>query len=645
MGSAIRIGLGCLAAMLVPVGTALAAHVTPLEVYGKLPSLENVAISPDGSHIAFVRTQENSRLLAVISLADHKLAGGIRLGQEKLRYIEWADDEHLMTVTSTTALPWGFVGREHEYYMLTVFDLLKHKQTLVPDPTASRDVTIMNVLAGQVMVRRINGHTVLFVPGLWVSDMTLLALIRYDLTTGVQRVIRQGTLATRDWLVDEAGDVVAEVNYFDSEQRWELKLRRDGRLQAIAGERAGIEYPAILGFGPSGDTALISSIQENRPVWRLLSLKEGTFSEPLAEHQTLDNPIEDPVTHRMIGGVAVEDDSQYVFFDKEMQSRWRSVLGAFEGNRVRLTSFSGDFTKIVVRVDGAANGFMYELVDMRTHRALPVGQVYEGLEKPLETRRISYKAADGLQIPAYLTLPEGRPATRLPLIVLPHGGPEARDTADFDWWAQALASRGYAVLRPNYRGSSVDWQFVSKGFGQFGRKMQMDLSDGVRYLAKEGIVDPARVCIVGASYGGYAALAGVTLDPGVYRCAVAVAGISDLRRFIEWVNEGTYRNRLPERYWDRYLGITGPKDLALEAISPIKHIDAVSVPVLLIHGRDDTVVPFEQSEIMLKALKQAKKEVELVALKREDHWLSRGETRLQMLQSSVAFLRTHNPPD
>lgn len=173
-----------------------------------------------------------------------------------------------------------------------------------------------------------------------------------------------------------------------------------------------------------------------------------------------------------------------------------------------------------------------------------------------------------------------------------------------------------------------------------------DLSDGVRYLAKEGIADPARVCIVGASYGGYAALAGPSLDPGVYRCAVAVAGVSDIRRMLDWINdqERARKNRT-QRYWDRFMGVTGPDDPAVAAISPIRHLDAITVPVLLIHGKDDTVVPFEQSQVMYDALRKQGKEVQLVTLKDEDHWLSRGGTRLQMLQSSVAFLRAHNPPE
>jgi len=229
-------------------------------------------------------------------------------------------------------------------------------------------------------------------------------------------------------------------------------------------------------------------------------------------------------------------------------------------------------------------------------------------------------------------------------VVLPHGGPAARDTSDFDWWSQALADQGYAVLRANFRGSDLSWKFMSAGFGQWGRKMQSDLADGVRYLAREGVVDSTRVCIVGASYGGYAALAGVALDPAVYRCAISIAGVSDPKRLLQQAGNNGEGSRT-QRYWDRFMGVTGPDDPALTEFSPISHADAVRVPVLLIHGRDDTVVPFEQSTLMFDALRRAGKKVQLVELKHEDHWLSRGETRLQMLQASVAFLRANNPPD
>jgi dipeptidyl aminopeptidase/acylaminoacyl peptidase len=255
--------------------------------------------------------------------------------------------------------------------------------------------------------------------------------------------------------------------------------------------------------------------------------------------------------------------------------------------------------------------------------------------------------ADGLDITGYLTVPGGKAAKNLPLVVLPHGGPEGRDTLGFDWWSQALASRGYAVLQPNFRGSEgFGWKFVQAGFGQWGKAMQTDLSDGVRILAKQGTIDPKRVCIVGASYGGYAALAGATMDPGVYRCAASVAGPADLKRMLVDSNSRfESSNNSTLRYWLRFMGADGLKDPDLAAISPAKMADKVEIPLLLIHGKDDTVVPYVQSTIMASAMKKAGKPVELVTLTGEDHWLSRGATRLQMLTSVVDFLEKNNPPN
>jgi len=564
----------------------------------------------------------------------------LNFGEVKLRSIGWADDDNLMLITSSTTLPMGLIGRVSEWSMLSVIDVNTQKLHTYPDPDKS-DIRIMNVIAGDTMVRHLAGHTVLFIPGIYVEDKTFPGLFKVDLSTGMQRLLRQGNEDTQGWLVDENGEVAAEEDYSSKAQHWKLLERREGHLREIASGHEPIEIPELLGFGPVPGTLLMQIVEDGDPVWRQLSLQDGSFGPPMAERNALEEPIEDRLTHRMIGGVHLGDTASYVFFDRTVQAWWSSIVTGFDGEQVELVSASADFNKIIVQVNGPLHGYEYELMDIKTHRAERVGQVYEGLGNPLEVKRIDYAAADGLQIPAYLTFPRGKPPKNLPLIVFPHGGPRARDTAQFDWWAQAMASQGYLVLQPNFRGSSVTMSHTSAGFGEWGRKMQTDLSDGVRYLVKQGMVDPQRVCIVGASYGGYAALAGVTLDPGVYRCAVSVAGISDLKHMLQESSSDSSERR----FWDRYMGVTGPSDPVLQQISPIKHVDAINVPVLLIHGRDDTVVTFDQSRDMYDAMKHAGKDVQMVTLKKEDHWLSRSETRLEMLQASVGFLRTHNPPD
>jgi dipeptidyl aminopeptidase/acylaminoacyl peptidase len=301
-----------------------------------------------------------------------------------------------------------------------------------------------------------------------------------------------------------------------------------------------------------------------------------------------------------------------------------------------------------VRVFGKTTGAAYVLVDLDGKKVTRVGNLYAGIESAdiAAVKPISYAASDGMQINGYLTLPNGKATRNLPLIVMPHGGPASRDDLSFDWFAQALASRGYLVLQPNFRGSEGLGQKVEEaGYGEWGRKMQTDLSDGVRALTKLGIADPNKVCIVGASYGGYAALAGATLDADVYRCAVSVAGISDLKELLE---SSTYSPVLDEtrsfRYLLRYLGAVNAKDPVVAGRSPLKHVQNVKNPILLIHGDNDSVVPLSQSQDMSDALRKAGKPHEFVKLKLEDHWLSKADTRLQMLQAVVKFLEVNNPP-
>ena len=260
---------------------------------------------------------------------------------------------------------------------------------------------------------------------------------------------------------------------------------------------------------------------------------------------------------------------------------------------------------------------------------------------------LAYRAADGLERHGVLTLPPGKPAKGLPLVVLPHGGPEARDYPGFDWWAQAFASRGYAVFQPNFRGSSgYGTPFRDAGLGEWGRKMQTDISDGVADLTKTGVVDPKRACIVGASYGGYAALAGVTVQQGLYRCAVSVAGVADLSGMLDQEREeGAPSSSSALRYWRAFMGVTSSSDARLDPISPSVQASRADAPILLIHGKDDTVVSIAQSETMERALRRGGKPVELIRMDNEDHWLSREQTRMEMLKAAVAFVEKYNPPN
>jgi dipeptidyl aminopeptidase/acylaminoacyl peptidase len=501
-----------------------------------------------------------------------------------------------------------------------------------------------NVIYGAPQIRVIGGHPFAFVQGVvFVANVGRDGLFKIDLDhRDDTTILDTGFVHTDGYVVDPQGAPMAESEYDAQGGRWKLRLWNAGWRIADK-DVALIEHPQLEGLGRDGRSVTVSTEGATGSTIRELPAAGGAWSAP---EPAPDDLVIDPITGVPIGQATLNGDIlTYKFFDPKDQAGWDSVVATYPDSVVRLESMSADHRKFVVRVESLTDKPGYALVDLDLSKSEWLADAYDGLTPAdvSQVLKLNFKAADGTPLSGYVTVPKGKPAKGLPLVVFPHGGPAARDTPGFDWWAQAMASRGYAVLQVNYRGSDgFGWDFMAKGFGQWGRKMQTDLSDGVRVLAKLGMIDPKRVCIVGASYGGYAALAGATLDPGVYRCAVSVAGPADLKRMVadDKSDEGD-QGVGTERYWYRYMG---PKD-QVDAISPAKLADKAAIPILLIHGKDDTVVPYVQSQIMADALKKAGKPVEFITLDKEDHWLSRGETRLLMLKAAVAFLEKNNPPD
>ena len=240
--------------------------------------------------------------------------------------------------------------------------------------------------------------------------------------------------------------------------------------------------------------------------------------------------------------------------------------------------------------------------------------------RPMQT--LTYKADDGLTIPAYLTLPDG-PAKPGPMVVYIHGGPVARDDWGWDFDVQALAAAGYAVFQPQFRGSAgFGRKFEQAGYRQWGRAMQDDVTAGVKAMIARGIADPQRICIYGASYGGYAALWGLVKTPELYRCGISLAGVTDIgERFTDWSDTNSSE---AGREWMRFqVGDMDTMAADFDAVSPEKHAAQIRVPVLLAHGTDDRRVPIGHSKRMASALKAAHVSVETHWYDEEQHGLSR----------------------
>jgi dipeptidyl aminopeptidase/acylaminoacyl peptidase len=629
---------------------AAPADVPPLSVYGRLPNIEQIEISPDGAKLAVAVTDGEKRMLIVREAAEGgRPLAALNFGNTKLRGVQWAGSDHVLITTSTTAEVFGLSGPKREYWMGFDYDLVTKKQRMLMGDQEQA----MNVILETPDVRFIDGVTYAFIEGVhFVDGRGQNTLYRVNLKNGATRMLDGGGGDdTDDWLVSPAGQPLAQSRYDQKKGDWSLKIKTDHGWITAEQAVSKMGSRGLSGMGRDGRSVLVWMTEEDdedKTFLREYALDGKYVVVP--DSEKYDRLIHAPDGSSLVGAFSlVGDERRYIFFDAKLQASWNAVVKAFPGEQVSLSSWSDDKRKLVVLADSPTQGPAYALVDLDTKSARFLGETYVGMtpEGVAEVRAIKYKAADGLEITGYLTLPRGKDPKNLPLVVLPHGGPEGRDTLGFDWWSQALASRGYAVLQPNFRGSEgFGWKFVQAGFGQWGKAMQTDLSDGVRYLAKQGTIDPKRVCIVGGSYGGYAALAGATLDRGVYRCAVSVAGPADLKRMLVDSSRNFESNQNSTmRYWLRFMGADGVKDPDLAVISPAKLADKVEIPLMLIHGKDDTVVPYVQSTIMADAMKKAGKPVELVTLPSEDHWLSRGATRLQMLTSMVGFLEKNNPPN
>lgn len=645
------------AAIALAVGSAAAwstQAAAPLEAYGRLPSMESVSISPDGTMIAFIVTAEtgNDRYIVVQPLGGEPIQTA-SIGFRKVRYVKWAGANHVVIITSTTdVVPGVFYAGE----MFQAASLNVRNGKMIGLPTRSAE-SVVNVLMGDVQPGMIGGKPSVLT-SLYVADGKSyqykgnhLDLYSIDLDTGIARRQQMGDSNTEAYLARNDGTPLAKISFREREtvSQWTLSLRKGSDWQDVYRVEAPIDTPDLFGITRDGTKLVVDSWDEKEKSWRLTNLdiasgKLGDYIGPAKPTGVITD--EDSV---VLGYSAQEGFVEYDFTEPALKAAWPMIKGVFKGKQVTLASWTPNFGKLVVYVDAGSESGAYYLVDLTAKKVNPLGRAYPKLAAADvgEVRPVKYKAVDGLEITGYVTLPPGRSdAKGLPLVVLPHGGPQARDTAGFDWWAQSLASRGYAVLQPNFRGSSgLGQAFIEAGHGEWGRKMQTDLSDGVAYLAGQGIIDPKRVCIMGGSYGGYAALAGATLQKDIYRCAIAVAPVADLRDFLQWRTNMGGSKSLTIRYWSRFMGVEAYNDPKLDTLSPTRLAAQASAPILLIHGKDDTVVPYDQSADMNKALQAANKPVEFVTLRGEDHWLSSAETRLEMLTSAVIFLEKNNPPN
>ncbi len=482
------------------------------------------------------------------------------------------------------------------------------------------------------------------------------SLFKVDLETGRGEQMERPSESVIGWWLDLEGVPVVRITASSGTIRL-FRKDAEGKWKKFATMRVKEmkERPEFDPVGPSDQPGkyyvLASPPGKDRVGLYLYDIEKEQFREPLVE-----NPVYDLSSarisrdgKRVISHCHVAHVRICSFADPKIEAHMKGIRKYFEESaNVYTWETSEDGKSILLFVEGPRDppGYYYYQVDK--HNIEVIGVERKALVDTARPRStvISYLARDGLQLSGYLTAPAGSdPQGKLPLVLMPHGGPEARDSLEYTTWVQYLVSRGYAVFQPNFRGSDgFGRKFAESGYGEWGRKMQDDLTDAVKALANLGSVDAARVCIVGASYGGYAALAGAALTPDLYKCSVAIAGVSDLDDFIGWRKRNWGSDSEGYTYWLKAIGDPDKDEKRLQEVSPLVQAARIKIPVLLIHGDDDFVVPIAQSKAMKKALDKVGHKTELITLKDEGHSYWSADSEILAMNAIDNFLWQHLGP-
>jgi dipeptidyl aminopeptidase/acylaminoacyl peptidase len=630
----------------------------PPEAFGTIPVESDVVLSPDGHWLAWLDHKEAKPRVIMFDAIGRKPQRILAVPERtKLRYLVWSDNETLLIVLSETKE--AVIGAEvsHEYYRTIAHDVSGGVGRMLPSnqlssgAAESRMVPITSKssppLANLVATRTTKPNTAIMETYGKCHAVTANCLLEVNTRTGQATVIKVGNEFTTAWVVDREGNPVAREDWDYQHHAYRLFALAGDTLKEIL-HKDDSERPNLVGLLADGSAVVLLATngRNHQAAWALPL--DGSPLKLLAEEPNADitNVYTDSNSGAIIGVYASGLASSAHWLEPALQRRYAVLERSFPGRQVGVYGWTADGTKTLARVQTPSIAPVYYLIDFTTHRADIVAEEYPALTGAVlgDVKEITYKARDGTAIPAFLTLPADKPTTPIPLVVLPHGGPQARDYFTFDWLVQFLSSRGYAVLQPEFRGSTgFGDAFREAGYRQWGGLMQDDVTDGVRAMIDQGVADPHRICIVGASYGGYAALAGAAFTPDLYACAASISGVSNLpalmREQVPWW--GGWGGSQSTALSDWRLRIGEPNDPNLAGKSPINSVNAIKIPILIIYGTGDGIVPNEQSEQMAHALKAAGKSVAVATLPGEDHWLSRTNTRVQVLKELDTFLREH----
>jgi dipeptidyl aminopeptidase/acylaminoacyl peptidase len=645
-----HISVACAAAL---IAAAPAAAKPPIEAFGEVPEIRAMEISPDGKRVAYLHVADGVEHLVLYDLTTKKAEALAKTGDFKTRGVSFPTDDYVILHASLTTrnVEWMTDRFEHTSAFSVNLKTKKAVQLL----TKADWLHPAQSGLGRMLGISADGKYALM-PAYILRNQQLQAdpnfdLLKVNLDTGVGTAIagRSGVPATKDWIVNAEGEVVAREDFSSQTEEYSIRVYDNGGSREIFNRKGKDQSLGVVGLTADGKSLIVSDRQDSE-FYSLyeMSMADGSLKGPLLKRDDADIASIMVGKGREVIGVGYTGMfPSYEIFDPALEADIKGIQAKLPESAVRIDSWSQDRSRILLFVSGGGLSERYILLDRkaRTTELIAAARPAIKAEDVGQVITIEYKAADGLKIPALITWPTGvaeADRKNLPLLVIPHGGPEAYDAVGFDWLAQYFANEGYMVFQPNFRGSGgFGESFATAGHGEWGRKMQSDITDGVRALTRMGWADGSRACILGGSYGGYAALAGGAMTPELYKCVVAIAGVANLREMLgaELRDHGPRSSTY--RYWVDVIGDPAKDADRIEAVSPANLADKFQAPVLLIHGTDDLIVPARQSELMESALKKAGKNVTYMKLKGDDHYLSKSENRRDALQAMSSFVAKH----
>ena len=617
-----------------PIGAAPLPDAVPIEQFAALPLIESPRLSPNGTKVAAKVAINGKQALVVSSLFDNSARKALPPGKLDINWWRWVNDDWLVVGLGDKDKIY-----DEEVYVTRIAGVKADMSKIVPLGWTKTGLDADDILwiakdgSTKILTSKSTGYFVEedYYPSVWQADVA----------TGEMTRLLKSEKNVYDWDADGDGNV--RMGYLlSSEERPSLLYRRDGtsKFEKIVIKRAKDKMIPMPQVYRRDDSAIAIADDGGRNEVYELNLPSFTLGKKLFGDAKYD--VDDVIANTPdddLDGIVVIDRKRRVDWLnpdlKTVQADLDKSVGVGNG---RIISLSRDRKKMLVEVGDPSQAGSIYYWDTNGSRMDRIGfnQPVLKSRKLNPVKTITYAARDGTAIDAVLTLPRGRPATNLPLIVMPHGGPAARDLEAYDWWTQFLAEQGYAVIQPNYRGSTgYGVAFQKLGEGQWGLKMQDDLLDAIDYAAKQGIADAKRVCIVGASYGGYAAMRGAQRDAAHYRCAISYAGVSDLSAMKRY-DKAFLLGKYAKGYWNKQV-----RDFT--AVSPRFQAESFGAPILVAHGVEDKRVPVKQSRWLVEALKKAGKPYQYLEQKEGDHHFSRSEDRLEFLKATKAFLDKHNP--